>query len=399
MTTRPQYVPAEVVTDLDVDDHSIAQDLLSRLNHVRETTPVAWNPHGGGRWIVTGYDETSTVLRDPATYSSVASEDGTGAYQPDMPRLIPIAFDAPEHTAYRDMIMERFSPANVRQLEDSIRQLAVELIDDFVDQGSCEFIQAFAQPLPAHLFLVLMGWPLEDAEQFTTWMHGISQGEPGALNELRAQTFQEMSAYFFRLIEERRANPRNDLTSVLIEGLYGGERNLSMEELVNYALLLLGGGLHTVQSSLAYSIIAFAEHPEIRRAAIDQPGRLHHVVEEMLRFEAPAWPIRRTTKPVTLGGIDIPADQAVVLVLTGANHDGREFPDPDLITPDRQPNRHLTFGAGPHRCPGSHLARLEIRVAFEEFHRRIPNYEIDPELGYKRHLTAVNGVEYLYLRW
>jgi cytochrome P450 len=399
MITSPQYVPADVVVDFDVDDHSIAEDLLSRLNQIRETTPVAWTAHGGGRWIVTGYDETSTVLRDPATYSSVANEDGAGAYDPDIPRLIPIAFDAPEHTAYRDMITEQFSPANVRQLEDAIRKLAVELIDDFVDEGSCEFIRAFAQPLPSHLFLVLMGWPLEDAEQFTSHVRAISQGETGDLNEVRAQEFQAMSAYFYRLIEERKANPGDDLTSVLIKGLYGGERNLSMEELINYALLLLGGGLHTVQSSLAYSIIAFAEHPEIRQAVIDQPGRLHHVVEEMLRFEAPAWPIRRTTKPVTLGGIDIPADQSVVLVLTGANHDGREFPDPDVITPDRQRNRHLTFGAGPHRCIGSHLARLEIRVAFEELHRRIPNYEIDPELGYKRHLTAVNGVEYLHLRW
>ena len=119
----------------------------------------------------------------------------------------------------------------------------------------------------------------------------------------------------------------------------------------------------------------------------------------MLRWEAPAWPSRRTTRAVRIGGIDIPEDEMILLAFSAANHDAGEFDNPDVVDLDRHPNRHLTFSAGPHRCIGSHLARLEMRVAFEEFHRRIPDYELDPDRPYKRHFSTVNGVEHLHIRW
>lgn len=184
-----------------------------------------------------------------------------------------------------------------------------------------------------------------------------------------------------------------------MHGLYNGDRLLTDDELLRYILLLMLGGLRTVQSSLAYSIIYLAEHPEVRRQLIEEPGRMNHVVEEMLRWEAPAWPSRRTLRPVQIRGVDIPDDEMILLAFTAANHDPGEFTGPDAVDLDRHPNRHLTFSAGPHRCIGSHLARLELRVAFEELHRRIPNYRLDPERPFARHLSTVNGVQQLHIVW
>jgi cytochrome P450 len=398
--TPPDHVPAEVVVDFDLNDHTIAADLQARLAELRDNTPVAWTPHNGGQWILTRYEDIAPVLRDPETFSSMPDPGGSSGHDR---QLIPISYDPPEHTAYRAMVAQRFSPQAIRSLEDEIRRLASTLIDDFVDRRQCEFVADFARPLPSNLFLVLMGWPLEDAPLFNTWARDTILGEPGAdpaeNAARRAATMQAIFGYFAKLIEERRLQPQNDFTTELITGLYDGERTLEISELLRYMMLLMLGGLHTVQSTLSYSMIYFAEHPETRQAILDEPGRLNHVVEEMLRWEAPAWPMRYTLKPAKIRGVDIPANETLLLAVTAANHDESEFPNPDVVDTDRLPNRHLTFSAGPHRCIGSHLARLEIRVAFEEIHRRIPDYEIDPELGYKRHLGGVNGVEHLNLRW
>jgi cytochrome P450 len=146
--TPPAHVPAELVVDFNLEDHSIAADLQGRLAELRETTPVAWTPHGGGQWILTRYEDVLTVLRDSETYSSDRGRRGTFR---DETRLIPISFDPPEHTAYRAMIAHRFNPQAVRDLEDDIRGLASSLIDTFVDRGTCEFVAEFARPLPSTL--------------------------------------------------------------------------------------------------------------------------------------------------------------------------------------------------------------------------------------------------------
>ena len=400
VTERPAHVPEDLVVDFDIYDHDLAADLHTRLAELRERTPIAWTHHSGGHWILTRYDDVLAVLKDYETYSSFPTAVPRSIHE-NAP-MIPIAFDPPEHTAYRSMIASRFTPQVIRELEGDIRRLTISLIDEFVDKGECEFVSAFARPLPSTLFLVMMGWPVEDSPLFNDWSHAILLGKPGGTpeesDEARMNATMEVFGYFGQLIADRRANPQDDFTTELIQGMYNGERPLNDDELLRYIMLLMLGGLHTVQSALSYSIIYLAQHPEVRHQ-INQEERLNLVVEEMLRWEAPAWPSRRTLRPVQIGGVDIPEDEMLLLAFSAANHDADEFDDPGAVDLDRHPNRHLSFSAGPHRCIGSHLARLEMRVAFEEFHRRIPDYELDPDRPYKRHFSTVNGVEHLHIRW
>jgi cytochrome P450 len=397
----PSHVPADLVVDFDVYDHSLAADLQANLAKLRDATPIAYTERSGGHWILTRYDDILAVLKDYETFSSFPTAVPRSIHENT--RMIPIAYDPPEHTAYREMIAPRFTPQRMRELEDGIRSLTISLIDDFADKGSCEFVADFARPLPSTVFLILMGWPLEDAAQFNRWSHDILLGKPGGTPEesdaARGAATMELFGYFSELIEDRRANPGDDFTSELVHGNYSGERPLDQDELLRMIMLLMLGGLHTVQSSLSYSIIELATRDELRRQVVEDPGRLNHVVEEMLRWEAPAWPSRRALRDTSIGGVDIKFDDMILLAFTAANHDAGEFAEPDAIDLDRHPNRHLTFSAGPHRCVGSHLARLEMRIAFEELHRRVPNYRLDPDHPPVRHLSTVNGVEHIHLRW
>lgn len=399
--TVPAHVPPHLVVDFDLYDHSLAADLQGHLKRLRETTPIAYSPLNEGHWIITRYEDITEVLRDPATYSSYPTAVPRSLQENT--RMIPIAYDPPEHTAYRELISPRFTPNRMRELEQGIRDLVIRLVDDFAAKGSCEFVADFARPLPTTVFLMLMGWPIEDGPQFVTWATDILIGKPGGTPEesdaVRGAAIMGTFEYFTKLVADRRENPRDDFTTELINGMYDGERPLDHDELLRTIMLLMLGGLHTVQSSLAYSIIYFAEHPEVRDQLAADPSQSHLAVEEMLRWEAPAWPARRTLRPVTLGGIDIPADEMLLLAFTAANHDESEFVNPDAVDLDRHPNRHLTFSAGPHRCVGSHLARLEMRIAFEELHKRVPNYRLDPAHPPARHIGAVNGVEHVHLVW
>jgi cytochrome P450 len=204
---------------------------------------------------------------------------------------------------------------------------------------------------------------------------------------------------FADLVADRRANPRDDLTSQLVHGLYAGERPLTDDELERMLSLLMMGGLHTVQGTLAYSVIDFAKHPHKQDRLRQNRDAIPHAVEEMLRWEPPVWPSRRALKDTVVGGVEIKRDDMILCATAGANRDEAEFSEPDTVVLDRQPNRHLTFSSGPHRCIGSHLARLEIRVAFEELHRRLPRYTLDPDRPPIHHLGVVNGVRELHIRY
>jgi cytochrome P450 len=412
MTVPPlPSLPSLPSSDFDIYDPSIVTPtdvLQEKVAEVAALGPVVYSTKYGGHWVVTGYPEIQEVMRDPETFSSWPNNlVGSGAG-----KFIPLELDPPDHTAYRKALQPLFNPSRMNALEDEIRAIITELIDGFASKGSAEFISEFAHEVPARVFLALMGWPLEDAPMFTECTDITLLGKPGASveesNAARVEAAGRLMTYFAGVVADRRARASacsgdsaessadsGDVTTAIVYtpvGLPGGERLLSDEELTNMFFLLLIAGLHTVQGSLAWSLMHLSARPEQRQRLIDDPSLLPTAVEEMLRIEGAVSPGRSVAKDTVLAGVPLKAGDQLLLVLAGANRDSREFDDAAEVRIDRMPNRHLSFGSGPHRCLGSHLARVEMRIALEELHRRIPDYRVAPGETPASHVSQVRGV-------
>lgn len=381
-TATHDRVPANLVVDFDVYDPGLAApvDLMQRrAAELAAKGPVVYSTAYGGHWVVTRYKEIQRILIDTETFSSYPNNLVTN----EIGKFIPLELDPPDHTAYRQALQPLFGPRRMKQLSDSIRAVVNELIDGFAKRGEAEWVSEFAHELPARVFLALMDWPLADAPLFTQATDTILLGKPGGTeeesNQARLMAGLQMFGYFQNIVEQHRANPGDDITSTLIHtevNLPDGARLLNDEELNRMFFLLLMGGLHTVQGSLAWAIVHLTENPRQRDEIVADPTKIPSAVEEILRIEAAVVPGRRATRDVELGGVTIAKDDQLILMLCAGNRDGAEFPDPDGFDIGRHPNRHLSFGAGPHRCLGSHLGRIELVIALEELHRRIPDYQL-----------------------
>jgi len=201
------------------------------------------------------------------------------------------------------------------------------------------------------------------------------------------------------MLDERMENPdehADDVTAVLVNGKFG-DRDLTQFEMLNLLFLMMIGGLHTVQGQLAHSIIYFAENPGTRKQLAEDLDLVPSAVEEMLRYESAIAPARVVKQDVEIGGVRLKEGDKVLIPLGAADRDPERFDNPDDVDLTRDPNPHLAFGGGRHRCLGSHLARIELRIAFEEIHRRFPDYKLDPADPPHRHLSQVKGVERLPL--
>jgi cytochrome P450 len=406
-TTTVDDAPSDLVVDFDIYDPGLTQPVDTIQDRVADLAgkgPVVYSTAHGGHWIVTRYKEIHEVLRDPETFSSYPNNLVTGPG--GMGKFIPIELDPPEHTGYRLALQPLFSPNRMKALTAQIRNLVGELIDGFAAKGEAEFISEFAHELPTRVFLALMDWPVEDAPMFTEATDIVLTGKPGASEEesmqARAEAGLGMLTYFQKIVDERRANPGDDITSTLIHTeveLEDGTRLLTDEELNRMFFLLLIAGLHTVQGSLAWSIIHLYNNPAQRADLIENDDLISSAVEEILRIEAAVVPGRCATRDVELGGVHIRKGDQLILMLCSANRDGDEFEDPNDLELDRHPNRHLSFGSGAHRCLGSHLARIELSVALEELHRRIPDYRLVDEDPPILHGSQVRGCVRLPIRF
>jgi cytochrome P450 len=372
--------------DFDVYDPSLTipvdrmQECAAELAKIG---PLVYSTAHGGHWIVTRYDAVHDVLRKPEIFSSYPNnlvDAGAG-------KFLPLELDPPEHTAFRAALQPLFSPTRMRELEVEIRRIVNELISEFAARGSAEYISEFAHELPTRVFLALMGWPLSDAPLFTEATEIALNGRPGdtpeQANESRMQAAFQMFGYFGKVIAERRTGGADldDITSRVLRNkieVDGRDRPLTDEELARMFFLLLIAGLHTVQGSLAWAVLHLSQNPDQRKLLVEDPGLVPAAVEEVLRYEAAVSMGRRAVADTEIGGVAVREGDQLLVMLCSANRDATQFHEPDVMRIDRIPNRHLTFGSGPHRCLGSHLARIELRIALEELHRRIPDYALDP---------------------
>ena len=395
--TTVETVPANLVVDFDVYDPSLATPvdvIQERVAELAAKGPVVFSPAYGGHWIVTHYKEIQQVLTDAETFSSYPNNLVTS----DVGKFIPLELDPPDHGAYRAALSPLFSPQRMKSLSDSIRVVVNELIDGFAANGEAEWISEFAHELPARIFLALMDWPLADAPMFTeatdTILFGKPDGTEEESNQARVQAGFQIFGYFQKMVEDRRANPGDDITSALIHTevkLPDGTRLLTDEELNRMFFLLAMGGLHTVQGALAWAILHLSNNPGQRDQIIADPKLIPKAVEEILRIESPVVPGRRATREVELGGVTIGKDDQLILMLCSANRDHAEFAEPTKFDLSRHPNRHMSFSVGPHRCLGSHLARIELTIAMEELHRRIPDYQLVESEPPVFHSSQVRG--------
>jgi cytochrome P450 len=327
--------------------------------------------------IVTKYEDVLWALKHPEVFSSAPEAVNIG--QAD--KLIPLQIDPPDHASYRRLLDPEFSPRKMALLEPEIREMVNGLIDGFIDQGECNFHEDYATPIPSAIFLALMGLSREDLPKFLRWRDetirpDVPAGDLEAAQAARERVGHEITAYFDAQIDRVQAEPEETLLGRIVAGQVDG-RDLTREELLGTLHLLLLGGLDTVTATLDCAIGRLAKSDDARRWIAADPTCADSVVEELLRTETPVMMVVRVVKQdCEIGGVQVHAGDHASILIGAANADESQFTDAHLANFDRPENRHVAFGAGPHRCLGSHLARLELRIALEEWHRRIPEYRI-----------------------
>jgi len=319
-------------------------------------------------------------------HRDVLGGGGRGPSMGGVRPLIPLDLDGPEHTKYRKLLDPVFAPKRVALLEDRIRERAAELVDAIADAGEADIVPMFAVPLPSSIFLSIMGIPQSEMEYFIAFKDGILRSgfDESLTIDGRAAAVARASAncykFFERELRERqqRAESGDDLIGALLTAEVDGQR-LTTENIQDICYLLMIAGLDTVTSSLGCILSWLARHPEQRRWILDDPSRWPLAIEELMRYESPVpGGNRYAVRDVEIDGRTYPAGTHFHISWSAANLDPEFFTDPLTVDLGRNPNPHIDFASGWHRCLGSHLARLEIRLAMEEFHARIPDYRIKP---------------------
>lgn len=364
---------------------------------LREAGPVVDLGSETGRMMVGGDAEVRHVLQHPEVFSSGIAAVSIGQVRP----LIPLQIDPPRHRNYRKLLDPIFAPKRIALLEDRARALVQDLIGAVVDQGRCNFHTAVAEPLPTTVFLQLLGLPVSRAREFLKLKDGIIRPPVKTMEERTTYTTEvgkRIYAVLQEAIDERTQQRSDDFLSMFLDAEVDGQ-HLTNEDVLDIGYLFFLAGLDTVTASLDCMLSYLAQHPDHRHRLVEEPSLIPHAVEEMLRWESPVQGVVRiTTEDTEIGGCPVPKGKVVNAMLGSANTDERAWPDADDVDFDRLENRHIAFGGGPHRCLGSHLARMELRVALEEWHRAIPDYRIADgvELRYSQGLRSVENLELVW---
>jgi cytochrome P450 len=387
MSTR-RNVNADAVVDFDHHSDEFNLNELAFNAELRQKCPVAWNENYGGFWFLTSYAAVSQTARDGDTFAhkyEPNAADGVD-YQGEMgvprpegqPALGIGEVDGPFHQALRHALAPFFSPGAVQKMRPFMEQLADWFLDQRIGDGQMDLVLDYASPVPAILTMKLMGLPYDTWQRYANLFHSV-MAVPQDSPEY-AEAIAEVPAMMQGVLEfaaTRRAEAGDDLTSFLIQFEFDGKR-LDDSQLLNILWNLIAGGVDTTTSQTALTLRHLGTNPELRQQLIDHPELHRTATDEFLRYFSVNQQLSRTvTRDVVLGGQHFRRNDRVVISWLGANHDEQEFERPDEIVLDRAPNRHVAFGLGPHRCIGSHLARLMSGVMVKAALERIPDYQID----------------------
>ena len=404
---------AEEAASLFADPSAYADEarFYATCARLRRECPVAYVDLEGHDpfWALTRYDDVMAVERAPAAWVNAPRPALGGPSRKskkpvDMPVRTLVQMDAPDHTTYRKISVEWFKQANVARLSDRAAELAKRSVDHMADLGGeCDFFRDVAMHYPLYIILALLGLPEEDFPRMlklTQEMFGkddpelASEGEGDRLMANLLEFFE----YFQGLIDDRRANPRDDLASVIANAEIDGEP-IGVLEAVGYYVIIATAGHDTTSAAISGGLAGLLDHPDQLRLLTDDPDLVPTAVEEMFRYVSPVKQFMRTaTSEQVLGGVTIPEGGAVLMSFPSANRDEIVFADPERFDVARDPNRHIAFGFGAHYCLGTHLARLETRAFYNELIPRLEHAELAAEPEFMQTIF-VGGPKHVPIRY
>jgi cytochrome P450 len=362
----------------------VADNFVEALDQLRSLCPVTHSDQYGGFWVVTKYDDVLHVNQDWATFSS--AHGLTVPVAPIAVRNLPVEVDPPIQRVYKKLISPYFTPAAVLPWEPKTCDLAAGLVDQFIEAGRCEFMKDFGRIFPALSFFdFALNAPPEDIDQVAYMATKATiPNDPEA-----AECWMGLAQWITDFVETRRKLPRRgDVVDGILEAEIEG-RPITDDEIVGLIQLLILGGLETTAGGLGMAMIRMCRQPEIPAELRRHPELIPNAVEEFLRLDPPFVGIFRTaTHDTEIAGHPVKEGEKVVIYWASANRDEAEFSDPETFIVDRRNNRHLSFGAGPHRCSGSNLARMNIRVAFAEILRRLDDLQLQEGAEIHYHTTV-----------
>ncbi len=382
---------ANVDTDWGASE-SWGEDMQSRMAWLRAHDPVYWSEKTG-LWIVSKFEDVSAISKSPELFCS-----GQGIVPGITVRQGLIDEDAPRHTQLRRLISGGFTPRMVGKLEEAFCEIVTETLDAVAPAGKCDFVDDVAVPMPLLLIAEMIGIDKKDRRDFHRWSDAMMAGsgnfdDPEVMAKAGA-AFVEYSTYVTKIIEDRRASPRDDLVSILTGAKDSGlleefdvaethgntdveQIEMANDELTMLLVTLMVAGNETTRNALSGAVELLIRHPDVRRELIEDPSLVPDAIEEMLRLVSPVRSFARTaTRDTELRGRRIEAGQKVLMVYPSANRDEDVFDAPDELRIRRKPH-HLAFGIGTHFCLGANLARMELRVALTELLRRMPDMDFD----------------------
>lgn len=388
----PDHIPPHLVFDYDYHgDARVNAEVHTSLETLHDDAPdVFFTPYNGGHWVVTRHDTISEVVRDPEHFS--ASEMQIPRIE-NPPMFIPLNLDPPNNIPYRQALMPAFSPKAIKALEGKIRYWAGKIIDDAIAGGECDFIKDISSVFPVTVFMELMGMPLDRLREFRALSDAFfSTNSQEEIHQLSMQIIGVMT----EIVEQKRANPADDLISHILTVKINGEP-ISMEEIQNMCFLLFLGGMDTVTNVTGFTFRQLANEPELQKRLVDNPADITKFVDEGIRSFGVISTPRLVAKDCEKFGANFKAGEMVLCLLPISGRDDRKNSNPNTFNIDREKddNHTLTFSIGPHLCIGHLLARTEIRVLTEEWVKRIPSFKIkdgttlDFRMGFALALTGL----------
>lgn len=404
---QPLHVPDALVFEFDMyNDPAFLEDPHKRVLEMHEKAPpIFWTPCNGGHWMCLSHAANFEAAREVESFSNEAMPHdqlqellaSMPADQPRIPMAYPITLDPPLHGKYRMPLQRVFSPKTIKALEDSIRTLARQLVADIADQGHCEYMSAVAEPLPVQVFLKMLGLPLERMPEYRALVEEhLAEIEPDPGKSV--QRLQKVAEIMRDTLLERQQEPRDDIISMLWQTEIDGQPT-TLEDLENYGVLLFIAGLDTVMQGMGHGVRHLARNPQLQAELRADPTLVAAATEEMLRRYTFTVPPRRVAKDLTFQGVEMKEGERLMLFLPGADLDAKEYPEPDKFDMHRDGSAHIAFNAGPHRCLGSHLARIELNVMYEELLAGLPEFRLDADKPAKFNGGHVIGVKELHLVW
>jgi cytochrome P450 len=403
---RPTVLDAEAadksIEHLSMHDREVQRHRLAIYDRMREACPVGHSVEHGGFYALSTYRDVYDAAHLPAEFSSFPVT--IPPFGNPVP-MIPIESDPPGHANYRALVGQRFSPKRVAAMDDEIRSLVTELLDDLEGKREADLAKDIAVQLPLRvIFGMFLGVPRRDWDKMYDLAVAMLQPDPDDSDEQKHEKAgaagMELMTYFTELLTELRKNGHGDDLVSELDQAHVEDVKLTDEEILGFCLLLVAAGFDTTASGISRMLQLFATNPEIRQAIkerVDDSQALDIAIEELVRYISPVPGLARTVnEPCEFAGRKLSKEDRLLLLWPSANRDADEFDNPNDFVADRKPNRHVGFGSGIHRCLGAHVARKEIKVLLQEMFRRdIPAYRLNPERPPVWHTGDTWGVKSL----